>query len=61
VGATIASGDVPEKEIAARRAFVGEHTLGEDAAGELYLLTTAQGIPAGRTGKVWKLVPAEAR
>jgi glucose/arabinose dehydrogenase len=37
------------------------HTLGEDAAGELYLLTTAQGIPVGRTGKVWKLVPAKAR
>ena len=37
------------------------HTLGEDAAGELYLLTTAQGIPVGQTGKVWKLVPAKAR
>ena len=37
------------------------HTLGEDAAGELYLLTTAQGIPVGQTGKVWKLVPATAR
>jgi glucose/arabinose dehydrogenase len=36
------------------------HTLGEDAEGELYLLTTAQGIPVGQTGKVWKLVPAEA-
>ena len=30
------------------------HTLGEDAEGELYPLTTAQGIPVGRTGKVWK-------
>ncbi len=37
------------------------HSLGEDAAGELYLLTTAQGIPVGSTGKVWKLVPARAR
>ena len=37
------------------------HTLGEDAEGELYLLTTAQGIPVGHTGKVWKLVPAKAR
>jgi hypothetical protein len=37
------------------------HTLGEDADGELYLLTTAQGIPVGQTGKVWKLVPAAAR
>jgi hypothetical protein len=37
------------------------HALGEDAEGELYLLTTAQGIPVGRTGKVWKLVPAKAR
>jgi glucose/arabinose dehydrogenase len=37
------------------------HTLGEDAEGELYLLTTAQGIPVGQTGKVWKLVPADAR
>ena len=36
------------------------HTLGEDAAGELYLLTTAQGIPVGQTGKVWKLVRAKA-
>ncbi len=32
------------------------HSLGEDADGELYLLTTAQGIPVGNTGKVWKLV-----
>lgn len=37
------------------------HSLGEDADGELYLLTTAQGIPVGSTGKVWKLVPARAR
>ena len=37
------------------------HTLGEDAEGELYLLTTAQGIPVGHTGKVWKLVPTNAR
>ncbi len=33
------------------------HSLGEDADGELYLLTTAQGIPVGSSGKVWKLVP----
>jgi len=33
------------------------HSLGEDAEGELYLLTTAQGIPVGNSGKVWKLVP----
>jgi glucose/arabinose dehydrogenase len=37
------------------------HTLGEDASGELYLLTTAQGIPVGQSGKVWKLVPAGLR
>jgi glucose/arabinose dehydrogenase len=37
------------------------HSLGEGADGELYLLTTAQGIPVGHTGKVWKLVPASAR
>ena len=37
------------------------HSLGEDADGELYLLTTAQGIPVGNTGKVWKLIPAQAR
>ncbi len=36
------------------------HSLGEDAEGELYLLTTALGIPVGNTGKVWKLVPASA-
>lgn len=35
------------------------HSLGEDADGELYLMTTAQGIPVGNTGKLWKLVPAE--
>lgn len=35
------------------------HSLGEDADGELYLLTTALGIPVGNTGKVWKLVPRE--
>lgn len=34
------------------------HSLGEDADGELYLLTTAHGIPVGHSGKVWKLVPA---
>jgi glucose/arabinose dehydrogenase len=33
------------------------HSLGEDAQGELYVLTTAQGIPVGKTGRVWKLVP----
>ncbi len=33
------------------------HSLGEDADGELYLLTTARGIPVGNSGKVWKLVP----
>lgn len=37
------------------------HTLGEDAEGELYLLPTAQGIPVGQTGEVWKLVGAGAR
>ncbi len=36
------------------------HGLGEDAEGELYVLTTAQGIPVGSTGKIWKLVPARA-
>ncbi len=35
------------------------HSLGEDAEGEIYLMTTAQGIPVGNTGKVWKLVRAE--
>ena len=33
------------------------HSLAEDGDGELYLLTTALGIPVGNTGKVWKLVP----
>ena len=33
------------------------HSLAEDGQGELYLLTTALGIPVGNTGKVWKLVP----
>ncbi len=37
------------------------HTLAEDASGELYLLTTAKGIPLGQSGKVWKLVPAAAK
>ena len=32
------------------------HSLGEDEDGEIYLLTTAQGIPVGKSGKVWKLV-----
>jgi hypothetical protein len=32
------------------------HSLGEDADGELYLMTTAQGIPVGNSGKVWRLV-----
>ena len=33
------------------------HSLAQDDSGELYVLTTAQGIPVGKTGKVWKLVP----
>ncbi|MBL6952419.1 MAG: PQQ-dependent sugar dehydrogenase [Alphaproteobacteria bacterium] len=33
------------------------HSLGEDADGELYVLTTAQGIPVGQSGKLWKIVP----
>ncbi len=37
------------------------HSLAQDADGELYVLTTALGIPVGRTGKVWKLVPATDR
>ena len=36
------------------------HTALVRAEGELYLLTTAQGIPVGKSGKVWKLVPAGA-
>jgi hypothetical protein len=31
------------------------HSLAEDAAGELYVLTTAQGNPVGKSGKAWKL------
>jgi glucose/arabinose dehydrogenase len=34
------------------------HSLAKDGDGELYLLTTALGIPVGNTCKVWKLVPA---
>jgi glucose/arabinose dehydrogenase len=33
------------------------HSLGQDSSGELYVLTTAQGIPTGKSGKVWKLEP----
>lgn len=32
------------------------HSLGQDAEGEIYVLTTAQGIPVGKTGRVWRLV-----
>ncbi len=42
-----------------KRMDVRLHSLGEDAEGELYMMTTAQGIPVGNTGKVWKLVPAK--
>lgn len=35
------------------------HSLAEDADGELYVLTTAHGIPVGKSGKVWKIVPAQ--
>ena len=34
------------------------HSLAQDLEGEIYVLTTAQGIPVGKTGKVWKLMPA---
>ena len=33
------------------------HSLGLDADGEILLLTTAQGMPTGASGKVWRLVP----
>lgn len=32
------------------------HSLGQDADGELYVLTTAKGIPVGATGMVWRLI-----
>ena len=32
------------------------HSLAQDRDGEIYVMTTAQGIPVGKTGKVWKLV-----
>ncbi len=32
------------------------HSLGQDADGEVYVLTTAEGIPVGKSGKVWALV-----
>ncbi len=35
------------------------HSLGVDAEGEILLLTTAQGVPVGETGKLWRLVPAD--
>ena len=35
------------------------HSLAQDESGELHVLTTAQGIPVGNTGKVWKLVPKQ--
>ena len=40
-----------------KRLDVRIHSLGEDADGELYVMTTAQGIPVGNSGKVWKIVP----
>jgi len=43
-----------------RQLDVRLHSLSEDGNGELYLLTTAYGIPVGNTGKVWKLVPYKA-
>jgi len=36
------------------------HSLAEDGRGELYLLTTALGIPVGNTGKLWKLSVVES-
>lgn len=35
--------------------------FGEDEEGELYVLTNGGNTPTGRTGRVWKLVPTEAR
>ena len=32
------------------------HSLGQDAQGEVYVLTTAQENPVGKSGKVWTLV-----
>jgi hypothetical protein len=39
------------------KAFVG--ALGEDAEGELYILTNDSSQVVGKTGKVYKLVKAE--
>ena len=33
--------------------------FGQDAAGEIHVLTSSTGTPFGTTGKVWKLVPAD--
>lgn len=33
--------------------------FGQDDAGELYILTSDMGRPAGNTGKVWRIVPTE--
>ncbi len=33
--------------------------LGQDANGEVYVMTSETGVPQGSTGKVWKIVPAE--
>jgi hypothetical protein len=32
--------------------------FGEDGEGELYVLTNGGNTPTGRTGRVWKMVPA---
>ncbi|MDA1098854.1 MAG: hypothetical protein O2967_07695 [Proteobacteria bacterium] len=42
-----------------KRPDVRLHGLGEDADGELYLMTTAQGIPVGNSGEVWKPAPTK--
>jgi glucose/arabinose dehydrogenase len=41
---------------------IGAYVLafGEDAAGELYVMTSQSSAPAGDTGQVWRLVPGEA-
>ena len=43
--------------IEGRGANIGEFVLGlgEDAAGELYVLTSEVGAPSGATGKVYRI------
>lgn len=50
-------GELPVAGMDNNRIGAYVRAIGEDAEGELYVMTNETGAPTGDTGKVWKLIP----